>query len=824
MELNDLNYSTNSRKTYERLYLARDNNDSITESIGSGCHHRVAQNLAEDSTEYINFKRMLDEQIFRPNTPCMANIGIKKNPMLLACFVLGLEDDMDSIIEMWGTAAKIYEGGGGAGIPITNLRRKGAPLTSGGEASGPLSYLNVIETVSDTVKSGGKNRRAANLVAARFDHPDIVDIINCKRNKESYKSMNLSVSVTNSFMELITKKGVPEDAVVSEGRFAQYDPKEGFLGYERAEKIWDEILQAAWECADPGLLFLDNVNADNPLADLYGGIETTNPCGEVGLWPWSACDLGHLNLMKYVMVEASGEVKFDWTSFETDIYWAVLFLNRIIENTSFPNEKFKKMMLETRPIGLGLMGLAGMLFKMGIPYGSRESINLWHQITEFLTKHAFEASSTWVLEGKLPEIELNGKHRSRFAEWVSKYAPSFKTNDVLPANVTVTCLAPTGSTAISADTDFSFEPKFALYWVKQLDGGGTMEFLDENFKQALRDEGFIKERLDEITEALKETKGSVNSSYIELPQRIKEVFVTAHDISIEARLQMQAAAQKNITMAVSSTVNLPQSATKQDIHDVYLKAWEYGLKGITVYRDGCLDEQPVSFGGSSAVGETVVGGPGSEDEKVANEAVEKYSEKFTPNKNCFDKNYKRPMEREGKVVEVSTPAGKMYVRGSFDCGYPMEVFIDLGAQGSRENVLLNGLGRVISRALQRGVGLEDITDTLRGSGGDTFFLKLNGWEKSVRVDGVLDAVATILDECFSIPEIEEENWPEPLVSQNEEDTDLLDEAAKEETPKKRVPGKGECADRCPECGKFTIRKDVGCRDGICTSCGFSNCS
>ena len=806
-------YSDNAKKTYERLYLARDSKGNIVETIKQ-CHGRVADFLADSEVEYLEFKRLLDDQKFRPNTPCLSNAGIRKNPMMLACHVEELDDDMDSISNMINDSINIFKDGGGIGIPITNLRRENGFLSNGGQASGIMSFLGLEDKTAEVVRSGGRVRRAAVMAVGKYNHPDIEKFINCKRDKKSFKHMNLSVSADDDFMRAI--KANDTDAILN-----KIDPNEGVLDETvNTHDIWDQILQAAWEAGDPGLLFLDTINQDNPLRNKLGDIECTNPCSEVALWPSTSCCLGHINVNAYSI--------FNWEEFKEDIYWSTLFLNKIIEKTSFPNEKFKEMMHKTKPIGLGLMGFADLLYKRGIRYGSHEAIELLDNLTQQLTKNAFMSSAKLANEGKITRnIDICGDELNNFMKWVRKYAEDV---DNAPANITTTCLAPTGSTALSADCSFSFEPQFALVWNKNLDGGGTMEFLNEYFKQALRDQGYIKERLSALKDELKQNKGSVQN-IDEIPQELKDIFVTAHDIPTEERLQMQAAAQQNITMAVSSTVNLPNSATKQDIGNVYVRAWELGLKGITVFRDGCLGDQPVDFGGNKEEKSENI------DDK-SNEVIKemKTEEKASFNISPFGKNYHRPKERNGKVVEVNTPAGKMYIRGSFDQGRLMEVFIDLGSQGQRENVICNGLGRVISRSLQRGVEIEDITDTLRGAGGDVFFMQLEGYKKSFQMNGILDAVATVLDEKFKgehiedyIQTIEGANWESADTEKIEHEMkkrvaqNIRYETADNWYAKHHEPQESEQHERCPVCSKFTLRKDVGCRGGICVSCGYSAC-
>lgn len=780
-------YSENAIKIYERLYLARDNNDNITETV-EDCHIRVAGFLSHNKEEYDNFKRLLDEQKFRPNTPCMANAGIKSDPMMLACHVLGIRDSMDSIIEMWGTCAKVYEGGGGTGLPITNLRRKGSPLSSGGFASGPLSYLDVVESISNSVKSGGKNRRAANLAAAYYQHPDILNIINCKKDKKSYQSINLSVSVDDFFMELIEKELFNQEIALT-------DPKEGPMSYTTVGEIWNNIVDAAWNTGDPGLLFLDRMNEDNPLENRYGRIVCTNPCGEVGLWNWSSCCLGHMNLNKYY----SNAAEFNFINFKTDIYWATLFLNRIIEKTSYPNPRFKEMMHTTRPIGLGLMGFADILYKAGIRYGSNASASILSNITGHLTKYAFSASSTLVQNNIIPALELNTEEKQKFTDYLNKFGFKSRNFKSLPGNITVTCIAPTGSTAISADCSYSFEPHFALTWTKEIADGKNMVFTNPIFEKELDKLNIDSEEKDFILRKIKEHNGSIQSDGFKLPIKIKEIFVVAHDIPTEKRIKMQAAAQKNITMSVSSTVNLPNSATKKDVADVYLQAWRNGLKGITVYRNGCLDSQPVNFGSKEQKKEN--------EGQVSQNDLQAHTSQSEQKKMVFGKNYKRPMLRNSLTFETKTPLGQLYVTGSFDHGKIMEVFINVGEQGNRENAFINGLGRVISRSLQRGVDLSDLTDTLRGSGGDVFWMNI-GEDRPIQVKGILDAIATILDQKFNGEFIQ--GYISELVKDEEYEED-------------EIPVK---LDRCPSCLKFTLNKTIGCRSGMCINpeCGYSNCS
>ena len=718
-------YSENAKKIYEKLYLQE--GETIEE-----CHARVASYLAVDHNEWNIFKDLLDRQIFRINTPAMTNAGVKENPNLCACFILGLEDSMESIIDMWGTCARIYEGGGGAGIPITNLRPKDAPISSGGCASGPISYMEVVQSISDQVKSGGRSRRAANLISLDINHKDIRNLITCKNDKKSFSAMNLSVLVKDEFMK------------------------------NKDKELWSLICKQAHSTGDPGMLFYDRVNKDNPFPSM-GDIASSNPCGEIVGMPWTSCVLGHINLNK-VYDKTTNEIDYDLLGEYTK--HGVLMLNRILEKTHHPHPKFREVMSKTRPIGLGIMGLADLLYKMDIQYGSKDAQRLVEEIMEYITYKAFNSSSNFCEKGIIDRVVVPEEDGFHFN---NSYLPRFTSiiKGTAIGNSTVTCIAPTGSTSISADCSYGFEPAFALVWQKQFESGETWPFINEIFSDACH-----KQDIDlnqDLLNKIIQNKGSIQG-LVEFPKSMQDVFVTAHDVSHRERIDMQAAAQKFVTMSISSTVNLPNSATVQDVEEIFNYAWEVGLKGITIYRDGCLDNQPVDFGGCKEETKTEITIP-----------------------------EKRPSIRTGKTVEVKIPSGKLYVTGNSWDGSVKEFFISMSYQDSKTNHLLNSYGRLLSRSLQAGVPINDLLDTMRGGGGEVFFMKV-GNHNGVRVSGLIDALAYIIDVEFM------GTW----VPMSEEEIEAIN---------------NEPLNRCPECGKYTLRKDSACRGGTCINdeCFYSNC-
>jgi len=481
-------------------------------------------------------------------------------------------------MDMWSTCAKVYAGGGGTGFPISNLREKKAPIAIGGVASGPIpiEYMKVVQRISDTVKSGGKSRRAANFGNCVYNHPDVVEFINCKNNYD-FSAINISVSVNDWFMQQVEEENWDEnvDLISPNGKIK--------VGEITVKKIWNEIINNAWATGDPGMFFIDTINKTNPLPSL-GPIESSNPCGEVPLQGDSSCDLGSINLNKFIK---NGE--FVWSDFKEQIRNSIEFLDQIIDKTSFPNKNIKEMMKKTRPLGLGIMGLADIFYKLKIKYGSEESINLFKDICKTLTVTAFEKSID-LAEEKEP-ISL-GNDKSNFKLLLKQYGVKeeylIKFDNVGIRNSNVTCIAPTGSISISADCSYAFEPHMALVWEKQLvECDKILKFVNHEFVDACLEVGIIID--DEKMKEIVNNNGSIQN--LDYPKEVKEIFVTAHDCGWKKKIEMQAIAQKFITLAISSTCNLPNNATKQDVEEAYKLAWKNKLKGITVYRDGCKDFQ-----------------------------------------------------------------------------------------------------------------------------------------------------------------------------------------------------------------------------------------
>lgn len=771
--------SENAIKIYKNLYM--NPNEETPEDV----HHRVAKTIADTNEQYKVFKYMLDNNIFRPNTPCMINADPNKldrgefdhERNLVACFVLDLQDTMDSIMEMWKTAAWIYAGGGGCGIPASNLREHGSPISTGGRASGPLIYMNVIESVSNTVKSGGKSRRAANLAAFLYKHPQILEYINCKLDRKSYRAFNLSVLVDNEFMTDIMNNVSKDIDLISPRR-------NEVVGTVNNFEIWNKLVENAWLTGDPGLLFYDVANKFNPFPSL-GDVVCSNPCGEVTQPPNTSCDLGSLNLVKFLTIDkATNKFKFSWIKFKKYICHAIDFLDNVIDKTSHPNINFKERMLNDRPLGLGIMGLSDIFILMGIRYGSEESIKLFEKICKTLTKTAFEHSIDVVYNKKKQAIPVPSEDKNHFIDLLKYYNVSekhisrFKKTGI--RNSHVTSIAPTGSISITCECSYAFEPTFALYWRKKLvDRDETLVFFNELFK-AECDRRNI-ELSDKVIDAISENKGSIQGLNQYFPKDMQDIFVCAHDISWKDKINMQSAGQKYISLAISSTCNLPYSAPKEEVAEAYLYAWQKGLKGITVYRDGCDKDQPVDFGG-------------------------------TKDNSVKVKRMKRPIDRDSKGIEILTPYTDKKNRPSnlfVHIGYDkrnhnkiFEVFLRMGQQGQLPTLLLDALGRVISITLQHGVPLAPIIETIEDMGGYPLrFKPSENMKQSVFAESIVDAIAKTL-EYYSD---DNGRFIDPSTTDIDNEMNLV---------------------YCPVCHKKTLDKSSsGCRGGKCINpdCGYSAC-
>ncbi|MEM4272618.1 MAG: adenosylcobalamin-dependent ribonucleoside-diphosphate reductase, partial [Candidatus Bilamarchaeaceae archaeon] len=578
----DLKLSVNAIQILQRRYLLKNEKGEIVETP-SGMLRRVAKSIAsvergyggsrKDISHYeAAFYEILSSFEFVPNSPTLMNAGTEIG-QLSACFVLAIPDSLSGIFDGVKNAAIIHKSGGGTGFSFSRLRPKGdLVLTTAGVASGPVSFMTVFDHATQVIKQGGK-RRGANMGVLSVSHPDVEDFITAKHNKGVLENFNISVSVDDKFMK----------AVERDGEFELVNPRDSRpVRKVKARSIFNLIAYSAWKSGEPGIIFIDAINRANPTPKYP--IEATNPCGEVPMPNFESCNLGSIDLSRFVELDWSGKQwrkKVNWERLRFVVGLAVQFLDNVIDANKYPLPEIKEATLRHRRIGLGVMGFAKMLYKMGIRYDSKEGLEAGEEIMKFITAEARKMSH-----------EL-GRARGSFpgfkdSTWAKKY-------DAM-RNATVTSIAPTGTLSMIAETSSGIEPQFALAYIKNVMDGTKLHYSEPVFEGILRQRGlYSAELMKKVIEC-----GSI-SGMDELPKDIRNVFRVAYDISAEYHIKMQAAFQKNTDLAVSKTINMPSSATVEDVQKAYLLAWKLGCKGITVYRDKSREEQVLVPGGEEKV-------------------------------------------------------------------------------------------------------------------------------------------------------------------------------------------------------------------------------
>ncbi len=551
----------NAQKVLRARYLLRDEHGAAIETPEE-LMRRVAHSVARAETNYGGDAALWEDRYygllaglrFLPNSPALMNAG-KPMGQLAACFVLPVDDSMDSIFGTLKNAAKILQSGGGTGFSFSHLRPKSDIVRSTmGIASGPVSFMRIYNTATDVIKQGGA-RRGANMGILRVDHPDVLRFIRAKRAAGELTNFNISIAVTDAFM----------DALGRGGKYWLVNPRTGGPVKEAdAGEVFDEIVSCAWETGDPGLIFIDVINRDNPTPKL-GRIESTNPCGEQPLLPNEACVLGSVNLSKYA-IAGGGEARLDRDALGADVRMAVRFLDDVIDVNQYPVPEIEAMHRGNRKIGLGVMGFADLLILLGVRYDSPQGFTFAGELMRFIQEESHAASAALAAErGAFPNF--------KGSVWDKPGAPPMR-------NATVTTIAPTGSISIIADCSSGIEPIFKIAF-KRLVLDTELFDVNKHFIRMARERGFYSDELmQEVIRkgSLKGVKG--------VPPDIKELFRTAHEIAPRDHIEMQAAFQKYTDNAVSKTINLPGRATKEDVAKAYLLAYDKGCKGITVFRYG----------------------------------------------------------------------------------------------------------------------------------------------------------------------------------------------------------------------------------------------
>ena len=687
--------SENAVVVMERRIVARDDQGDPIETPDQ-CFRRVARNLSQAELRYggtegdraaseQDFYRLLSSLDFLPNSPTLVNAG-RDLQQLSACFVLPVPDSIDGIFKAIRDTAVIHKSGGGTGFAFSRLRPANDRVRSTmGVASGPVSFMTVFDSATEAIKQGG-TRRGANMGILRVDHPDIDHFIEMKADMTTLTNFNISVAVTDEFMT----------ALEEGGDYNLVSPKTGeAVDTRNAREIWQTMVENAWQNGDPGVIFIDRINGGraNPVPG-RGPIESTNPCGEQPLYSYDSCNLGSLNLAHFVVGEP-GAKAVDFERLGSTVHRSVHLLDNVIEMNQYPIEEIEETSLAIRRIGLGVMGWADMLLELRIPYDSEQALALAREVMGFIQSEADAASHN------LAAV------RGNFPEWgQSLYGPGGGEGPMPLRNSTRTTIAPTGTLSIIADCSGGVEPVFALAFVRShyLDKDDPtkrveLNEVNEHFEEIARNEGFYS---DDLIDFL--AHGGHLAERTDVPDWVKEVFVTAHDIAPEAHVRMQAAFQAHTDNAVSKTINFPNEATVEDVATAYQLAYDTGCKGITIYRDGSRDLQVLKHAGEEE----------SESEEAAAEAIAAaealVAEKGRPIRRRL------PDERQSIThkFRVGEQEGYMTV-GLFADGTPGELFVNVSKQGSTVMALMDSLAMLTSYALQFGVPVSVLTSRMQGS-------------------------------------------------------------------------------------------------------------
>lgn len=755
-------FTANAKTVLERRYLAKDQDGKVTETIDE-LFHRVASAIAEADAAYGStgdeikelegqFYDMMISREFMPNSPTLMNAG-RPLGQLSACFVLPVEDSMADIFDTVKYAALVHQSGGGTGFSFSRLRPEGSIVRStGGVASGPVSFMKVFNAATEAVKQGG-TRRGANMGMLRVDHPDILKFIDCKENNDEINNFNISVAITDKFMEAV-KNGTEYELI---------NPHTGEVsGTLDARTVFDKIVDAAWRNGEPGVVFIDEMNRYNPTPAL-GEIESTNPCGEQPLLPYEACNLGSINLGLCV-AEDDGIPTIDYDRLSRIVRTAVHFLDNVIDVNRYPLPKIDENTRKTRKIGLGVMGFADMLLKLGVPYNSVEA-----------EKAAEEVMSLIQSEGRAASAELAAE-RGVFPAWKESV---FGIENLPVRNATITTIAPTGTISIIADASGGCEPMFAYAFTKNVMDGDKLLVCNDFLVEKLKEAGVYSEALmHRIAE-----EGTL-AHILEIPAEIRRVFVCAHDISPEWHIRIQAAFQKYTDNAVSKTINFPNSATREEVKEAYMLAYKLGCKGTTVYRDGSRDSQVLTTGTAK--------------EEKPLEIPPSLFGNIIPRP--------RPGMTWGATEKMKIGCGSLFITVNRDENGICEVFTSTGKGGGCPSQS-EATARLVSIALRSGISQKEILAQLKG-----IRCPSTVRQQGMKCTSCPDAIARTIEKMSKIlgtetmginPDLIEEEKPAPQPSSK---------------GNKPILGADDRL-HCPECGKV-LRHEGGCT--VC-DCGFSHC-
>ncbi|MBU1122066.1 MAG: vitamin B12-dependent ribonucleotide reductase [Candidatus Omnitrophota bacterium] len=753
-----LKFSSNALIVLKKRYLKKNEKGQVIESPLQ-LLQRVSSAMASVEKKYNagadkvkevekSFFNILSNLEFMANSPTLMNAD-KELGQLSACFVVPVGDSMESIFDAIKATALIHKTGGGTGFSFSSLRARNSTVKStGGVASGPISFMKVFDAATQAVKQGG-TRRGANMGILRIDHPDILDFIKCKEIEGDISNFNISVAITKEFME----------KVLEGGDFNLIGPHTKEInGVVNASQIFDLIATYAHKNGEPGIIFIDKINDTNVTPEL-GKIESTNPCGEQPLLPYESCNLGSINLSKMLKETADG-FTIDWEKLKRTVGLAVRFLDNVIDANKFPFPQIKENTLKTRKIGLGVMGWSTMLGFLGIPYDSDEAIDCAKRVARFIYDNAKD------------ESVLLAKERGTFPAWKGSV---WEKRGLRIRNATLTTIAPTGTISIIAGpTSSGIEPNYALCYFRNVLEGEKLLEVDPSFEYVLKKKGIYSQELMKKLAA-----GESLQKMEEIPDSLKKVFKTALEISSLWHIKMQAAFQESTDNAVSKTINLPNTASVEDVKEAYLLAYKLGCKGITVYRDGSRSVQVL----------TVDKKDDKKEEKAFSVSLPK----------------PRPEVILGTTTKVTTGCGNLYITVNQDEeGHLFEVFTQMGKAGGCAASQLEAIGRLISLALRGKIDMKVVVEQLKG-----IRCPSPSWANGKKIFSCADAIARVLEKRV----MDQRNLIKPEVKLQR----------KEEPVLAKVRGSNlnsSVVGVCPDCG-LALRHQEGCV--VCDSCGFSKC-
>jgi ribonucleoside-diphosphate reductase alpha chain len=760
MEMGQL--TPNAITVLKKRYLQKDPQGNVVETPEE-LFRRVAKNIAQADRFYQSetdllpiedeFYSLMGSLDFLPNSPTLMNAG-RELQQLSACFVLPVGDSMDEIFDAVKQMALIQKSGGGTGFSFSRIRPKNDVVGSTqGVSSGPVSFMSVFDRATETIKQGG-TRRGANMAILRVDHPDILDFVQCKEGDHYFNNFNISVAATNEFMEA-AEKGK---------EYALRNPRtKEIVCFLNARSVFEKMVYYAWKNGDPGIIFIDRINQDNPTPQI-GQIESTNPCGEQPLLPYESCNLGSINLSNMVRNGA-----IDWERLGSVAEKAVHFLDNVIDMNCYTLPQIEAMTKANRKIGLGVMGFADLLILLGIPYNSPKALEIGEKVMSFIQKRAREASRELAVKrGSFPNFDGS----PMTARW-----------DAM-RNATVTTIAPAGTISIIAGTSSGIEPIFALAFIRHVLEGKELLEVNPYFEALSKQEGFYSEEL------MRKIAHSGNIQNVkEVPENIRKLFVTAHDITPEDHIRMQAAFQKYTDNAVSKTVNFPHETTVDDVAKVYKLAYELGCKGVTIYRDRSRAKQVLYKGTVSP----------SRDRLKEEEDLRETERK--------------PKSREdvihGSTRKIRTGCGNLYVTVNEDEeGKLFEIFNQIGKAGGCAASQSEAIGRLVSLAFRSGLEPEDIIRQLKGISCHTPV-----WYREGKVLSCSDAVAKAIE------------WHLQEKGRGTKVQAEIRSSIPKRPPKEERAFMKESLDlvfqrgACPECGGPLIFEE-GC---VKCLCGYSDC-